>query len=633
MRILFLTLALCLLPATAVEAGTKQPVLIVSASTGNADIFVIDPETGNTRNLTSNPAADTMPAWSPAGNQIAFSSDRAGGVNLFVMDLAGNVRQLTREKPGAQCTNAAWSPDGKRIAYHCRQGAASEVRSINVDGSEHKVLVKDGWEPAWSPDGRRIAFGSSSGGQGFHLCVMDADGSHVRQLSPPAGNRLGLVQPAWSPDGRCIVYTDSAGSLELFIIDADGNNRRQLTWAGGLNTFAAWGPDAGSQVTFVHVNEKTGVYAQIDRAGTQLGLSPLAGFPFREVPVKMGRPAWRAAPTPAPRGGGSENIAGGQERKCVCVGRLNCGHGPLNRAVFAPDGKMLATAHNDGSLGLCECRDGALRPVHVLNGHIDCVWGCAWSPDGKTLASGSRDRTVCLWDVDHGGLRVALDDHKAPVPALAYAPDGKTLVTGSLDRCIKVRNAGDGKPYYEVVLPGDRLQELAALAISPNGQVLVAGGGIWTIPAKGILAAWDLPTGQPLWSLAGDLAGVWCLAFAPDGKSLALACLDGTIRLCDPVTGRTLSVFRGHQDRVIGVAFTPDGKTLASCGQDNTIRLWDVATGRQVAQRGALGVGEVPGHVLGLEDDGVGRGRRQRHPVATGELNSCLQRWPDSHGS
>jgi RNA polymerase sigma factor (sigma-70 family) len=74
-----------------------------------------------------------------------------------------------------------------------------------------------------------------------------------------------------------------------------------------------------------------------------------------------------------------------------------------------------------------------------------------------------------------------------------------------------------------------------------------------------------------------------CVAFSPDGTSIASGRCDGSVRLWDARTGEEKAVFRGHSTRARGVAFSPDGKLLASCGWDNTVRLWDLASGKEKA--------------------------------------------------
>lgn len=115
------------------------------------------------------------------------------------------------------------------------------------------------------------------------------------------------------------------------------------------------------------------------------------------------------------------------------------------------------------------------------------------------------------------------------------------------------------------------------VAYSPDGTTLAAGN------VRGDLKLWDVATGREKAVLRGHKGSVWRAAFSPDGKILASASYDGTVGLWDPAAGRQIAVLKGHANRVTSVAFSPDGETLASGSDDRTVRLWDVAKRRHKA--------------------------------------------------
>jgi WD40 repeat protein len=114
------------------------------------------------------------------------------------------------------------------------------------------------------------------------------------------------------------------------------------------------------------------------------------------------------------------------------------------------------------------------------------------------------------------------------------------------------------------------------VAWNPDGKTLASASSDNTIKL------WDASTGKPITTLTGHSDAVNGVAWNPDGKTLASASSDNTIKLWDASTGKLIKTLTGHSDAVNGVAWNPDGKTLASASSDNTIKLWDASTGKPI---------------------------------------------------
>lgn len=173
---------------------------VTLAIKSNPDIYLIRRNGEIVERLTFDPAIDTSPCFSPTGRQIAFTSSRLGSPQLFIMDSDGlNVTRLPI--PHTYTDSPAWSPRAEgtgRIAYAARLGAAFDIFVTTPDGGSVTQLTfgqGSNENPRWAPDGRHIVFSSTRGGK-RGIYVMLADGSNQRRLTPADRD---CFYPTWSP--------------------------------------------------------------------------------------------------------------------------------------------------------------------------------------------------------------------------------------------------------------------------------------------------------------------------------------------------------------------------------------------------------------------------------------------------
>jgi TolB protein len=215
-------------------------------------IVSLDPGGGRpTPLLTGTSAAwSTDPAWSPDGSLMAFASSE----RVWLMNADGSApREL------AEGEQPAWSPDGRRLAFSrvfVHRHARTDIWTMNADGSGAVDVTGPGkpagstardLEAAWSPDGSRVAFSSVRGGNRDIYAVAPGGGEPVRLTDDPAPD----LSPAWAPDGRSIAFVRGAiPRRALWVMAPDGSGERRM-WPGSADESSPVLAPDGARVAFV----------------------------------------------------------------------------------------------------------------------------------------------------------------------------------------------------------------------------------------------------------------------------------------------------------------------------------------------------------------------------------------------
>jgi TolB protein len=184
-------------------------------------------------------------------SQIAFAANRSGAWEIWLMDWdGGNQRQITRHN--GLSILPSWSPDDDRLVYTSFARGASDMYVINRRGGG-RIRLNTGLalntSATFSPVGNDIAFvGSVNGNPDIYL-IRD-DGSNIRRLTTSSSIES---TPEWSPNGRQISFTSGrSGTPQIYVMDAEGSNVRRISFdddGGGWNDDATWSPD-GEQIAY-----------------------------------------------------------------------------------------------------------------------------------------------------------------------------------------------------------------------------------------------------------------------------------------------------------------------------------------------------------------------------------------------
>ncbi len=260
------------------------------------------------------------------------------------------------------------------------------------------------------------------------------------------------------------------------------------------------------------------------------------------------------------------DLASGKERR-----RFPSAWGRLGSLAPAPDGKAVAAA--GGVVRLFDPVTG--KDVCPLGGHWLGIETLALSPDGTTLATAGWDGTLRLWEAATGREIARVNGVSVDFAGLAWAPDGKTLLTAGMNGMLVLRDArGRVVRSFE-----GTVERVVAVAFAPGGKTFASG-------SKGTISLWDVATGKELQRLKKQDQSIIGVCFSPDGKRLAsIVELDPRVTLWDLSTGQVLRQFKGGAGHPLRcIAFGPDGRTLASGGISDPVHLWDVETGKALRQ-------------------------------------------------
>ncbi len=464
-----------------------------------------------------------------------------------------------------------------------------------------QTTYNSNFEFAYSPAGHIIASASKDG----KVHLLDVATKQNRGRLTKYGREITAL--AFSPDGTTLVAGDMDGGTRVWNTETLTRSGTLRAQAGGV-TAVAYSPDGKTIATGGSWRYDKDHTVQVWDAFTGKRKVKLIGHKKRVTAI---------AYSPD-----SSTIATASSDKTVRLWDGDIGKhkttltehtASVNAVIYLPNGSAIATASSDKTVRLWDGDTGKHKTT--LIGHTAGVNAIACSADSTMIASASSDGTVRLWDVDTGETKTILTGHNRPniaafspdgdisiseAPPLrgvdaanrkSISPDGKTIATVEWSDIVQLFDAQTGKrkatlrhtnfmDWIHMIIT-DREYDIGTVAFSPDGNMIVTGGGYYTHD-QGTVDVWHTRTRKRRVIYKGP-GYVSAVAFSPDGKTIAAGDWENRIRLWHAVTGKELQTIRtAHKSGVNAIGYAPDGKTIATGSWDTTLRLWNAKTGKQI---------------------------------------------------
>ncbi len=291
-------------------------IVFQSDRNDNWDLYLVDINGGNERQLTFSWADDVDPVWADLCDEhlIAFQSNRSGQWDIYTLDAeSGEEKRLTYHP--ADDTDPFWSPECKagKVAFQTNRHGNWEIYVVDVETREKVRLTyneADDVDPVWSPDGEWILFRSNRDGN-WELYLIPAEGGDEVRLTDSAGEEKNAV---WSPDSQWIAFqSDRDGNWEVYVISVDGTDERNLTRNPADDEAPTWSCEGAEIVFQTDRGRDVEVYAMSASDGSNLRrLTEVTAEPSEDM-----FPAWMPSEED-----GSLAFPGGQVMFKLGVGAL-----------------------------------------------------------------------------------------------------------------------------------------------------------------------------------------------------------------------------------------------------------------------------------------------------------------------
>jgi WD40 repeat protein len=508
-------------------------------------------------------------AFSEDGKLLAASSDGRNMVVIWDRATGHKLREIPVGDRGLPPTQLRFSPDGKRLysTFHvwdvetgaeakgvARPPAGTRALGYSPDAREVILLHKEAEVVRWDIDK----------GKELSRYPKPAEG----YLSAAAGVGDRLLVPKF--DGQSIAMWDAARKKRLWSVETTRDKNYPslpMAFSADGKLFAVEAPPRMISV-YESVTGKTvrRFKGNADKIYYSLGISPDA----RTVAGSNWDGSLRLW-----------DLESGRQRA-----KIPTLQGWTTDVFFAPDSKTFATGGGNNAHAVLLWKTATGEPIDPFPGHTSPVSSVSFSPDGSTAATSSwirGDPVARLWDPRTGRLLRSLE---APdgggVSAVAFSPDGGTLAACSWsgERKVRLWDVRTGRERHAMT---GHQGGCTCVAFSPDGKRLASSDAYYNRMGhdEGRLCIWDVESGKLIREIRGTRGAIQRVLFTRDGRHV-LAAANG-VHIYDADTGQLVGEPFQAKVRIWGLSLSADGRLLATANQEGSVRLWELATRREIA--------------------------------------------------